>query len=273
MVNRIWQHHFGRGIVKSASDFGQLGTGPTHPDLLNWLAVEFPKRGWSIKDMHRLIMTSSTYRMSSKGSKPGLDKDPDNKWFWRFNMRRLTAEEVRDSMLAVSGNLNLKMGGPSIFPEMPEEVLRTSSKFKAGGFWRVSKGDAKYRRSVYIFVRRSMLMPIMTNFDFADTDQACAVRFTSVRPTQALSQMNSKFSTDQAALFAERLKREAGDDTSKQVALAIKLATQRAADAKDVADNLKFIKQMQEQFGRTPDEALRDFCLLVLNLNEFYFID
>ena len=127
MVNRVWQHHFGRGIVRSPNNFGIQGARPTHPELLDWLAAEFVDGGWRLKPLHRLILTSNAYRMSSEAQPDGLAKDPGNDLFWRFDMRRLTAEEIRDSILAVSGNLNLKMYGPGVYPEIPAEVLAGQS--------------------------------------------------------------------------------------------------------------------------------------------------
>ena len=273
MVNRIWQHHFGRGIVRSASDFGRLGTGATDPDLLDWLAVAFMKGDWSIKAMHRLIMTSSAYRMSSRGDKKALALDPSNDLLSRFNMRRLTAEEVRDSILSVSGQINLKMGGPSVFPEMPEEVLRTSSMFKKGSFWKTSPAAEQNRRSVYVFVRRSLLLPILTSFDFADTDQSCAVRFTTVQPTQALGLLNSKFTVDQSRHFAARLRQEIGEDPAAQVRRALFLTTQRRPRTDEVQKNVQFMQTMQTQYGMSQEDALKALCLMLINLNEFCYLD
>lgn len=273
MVNRIWQHHFGRGIVRSASDFGLLGTGATDPDLLDWLAVAFMKGDWSIKAMHRLIMTSSAYRMSSRGDKKALALDPSNNLLSRFNMRRLTAEEVRDSILSVSGQINLKMGGPSVFPEMPEEVLRTSSKFKKGSFWKTSPAAEQNRRSVYVFVRRSLLLPILTSFDLADTDQSCAVRFATVQPTQALGLLNSKFTVDQSRHFAARLRQEIGEDPAAQVRRALFLTTQRRPRTDEVQKNVQFMQTMQTQYGMSKEDALKALCLMLINLNEFCYLD
>ena len=154
MVNRIWQHQFGRGIVPTPNDFGALGRLPTHPKLLDWLASEFINRNWSIKSMQKLIMMSNAYQMSSADNIAALAKDPNNDLFWRFNMRRQTAEEIRDSILHVNGTLNLQMGGPSIYTEIPKEVLASASR--PGNAWGRSPDDQKVRRSVYIFVKRSL---------------------------------------------------------------------------------------------------------------------
>ena len=154
LVNRLWQFHFGRGLVPTPNDFGQLGEPASHPELLDWLAAEFMEGGWRIKRMHRLIVLSSAYRMSSRATSTGLARDPGNRWFWRFPMRRLSAEEVRDSVLAVSGTLNSKAGGPSICPPMPREVLAGQSM--PGSGWATSPPDEAARRSVYVHVKRSL---------------------------------------------------------------------------------------------------------------------
>ncbi len=174
LANRLWQFHFGRGLVPSPNDFGALGEGCSHPELLDWLAAELMEGGWSIKRMHRLILLSSTYRMSSRASEAGLARDPGNRWFWHFPMRRLAAEEVRDAMLAVNGTLNLKASGPSICPPMSREAMATQSMPGAG--WKTSPPDEAARRSVYVHVKRSLPLPILSVHDAPDTDASCPVR-------------------------------------------------------------------------------------------------
>ena len=189
IANRIWQHHFGRGIVASANDFGKFGTAPTHPELLDWLASEFmnptigdSNKAWTFKRMHKLIMLSDVYQMSSKAEAKALKEDPGNMLFWRFNMRRLTAEEVRDSILSASGKLNLKMGGPSIYPPIPREVLAGQSV--PGSGWGKSSPEEASRRSVYVHIKRSLLVPVLSQHDQADTDSSCPVRYTTTVPTR-----------------------------------------------------------------------------------------
>jgi cytochrome c553 len=282
MMNRLWQHHFGRGIVPTPNDFGKLGEPPTHPELLDWLAAEFmhpapPRgegqgvRGWSIKRMHRLILASNAYRMSSKATDHALRVDPANTLFWRFNMRRLSSEEVRDSILAVSGKLNLKMAGPSIYPPIPKEVLAGQSK--PGNGWRVSPPEEASRRSVYIFVKRSLQVPILTQFDQADTDASCPVRFTTTVPTQALGMLNGEFTNEQASFFAQRLLKDAPEGLEAQVRRAVRLTTGRNPSPDEVKADMAFVQRLRDQSKLSEQEALRFLCLVMLNANEFIYLD
>jgi Protein of unknown function (DUF1553)/Protein of unknown function (DUF1549)/Planctomycete cytochrome C len=271
MVNRLWQFHFGRGIVPTPSDFGQLGEPSTHPELLDWLADEFMKRGWHIKPMHRLILLSSTYRMSSRANETDLAKDPGNRWFWRFPMRRLSAEEIRDSILAVSGNLNLKAGGPSICPPIPRDVLAGQSV--PGSGWATSSPEESARRSVYVHVKRSLQVPILATHDAPDTDSSCPVRYTTTVPTQALGLLNGAFANEQAALFARRLRREWPGCLADQVRRAIRLTTGVSPPADEVARDVAWIESMRQDAALTADAALCEYCLLVLNTNAFSYLD
>jgi len=272
MVNRLWQHHFGRGLVRSSNDYGYRGTPPTHPELLDWLASEFVARGWKLKDMHRLILTSNAYRMSSQPNPTAQAKDAENDLLWRFEPRRLGAEEVRDSILAVSGNLNPKMGGPSIHPTIPKEVLAGQSN--PGTNWDLlCPPDERARRSVYVHVKRSLGVPILTAFDAADTDGSCPVRFTTTPPTQALGMLNGDFANEQAKVFASQLRQQVGDDPSAQVRLALRRVTQREPNAKEIERGVRFLEKMRTTHQQSPEEALKYFCLLALNLKEFIYLD
>ncbi len=271
IVNRIWQHHFGRGLVRSPNNFGQLGDPPTHPELLDWLAQKFVEGGWRMKPIHRLIMTSNAYRMSSRADKAALAKDPTNNLFWRFDMRRLSAEEIRDSIHAVNGRLNLKMYGPGVYPEISAEVLAGQSR--PGEGWGKSSSEEQSRRSIYIFVKRSLITPLLADFDFADTDSSCAARFATTQPTQALGMLNGAFINEQAVAFADRLRREAKDDPEAQVKRALRLALSRKPDEKSVQRGLELLKLFQQKHGVTADAALNYYCLMVLNLNEFVYLD
>jgi len=278
LANRLWQQHFGRGLVPTPNDFGNLGLGCTHPDLLDWLACELIAGGWRLKRMHREIMLSSAYRMSSRAAPSsgpdgpgaaGLELDPAGELFWRFSMRRLSAEELRDSMLAVSGQLNPKVGGPSFFSKVPAAVLATSSRPKE--VWGESPEDETRRRSVYIKVKRSLLDPLLLAYDLADTDESCPVRFATTQPTQALSMINGAYVNELAVALAERLEREAPEGREAQVRRAIELACSRPATPEEVAENVAFMDEIAAEGG--PEDALRAFCLVALNLNEFVYLD
>ena len=277
MVNRLWQHHFGRGIVRSPNNVGLLGDSPTHPELLDWLAAKFSADGWRMKPMHKLIVMSNTYRMSSRGNEAALAKEPLNQLFWRFDMRRLGAEELRDSILATTGQLNAKMFGPGIFPEISDEVKAGQSN--PGSGWHTSPQEEQSRRSVYVHVKRSLVLPILSDFDVADSDTTCAARFATTQPTQALGMLNGKFLNDQAAEFAKRLRKEVGsklEGTAKveaQVTLAYRLALGHAPDKTLIERGLKLIDVLQQKHSQTADQALNQFCLMVLNLNEFVYLD
>jgi mono/diheme cytochrome c family protein len=272
MVNRIWQYHFGRGIVRTSSDFGYQGSPPTHPELLEWLAGEFVQRDWSIKEMHRLMMLSNAYQMAYVANPELEQRDPQNDLMWRFDLRRLTSEEIRDSILFATGNLNLgQLYGPSIYPLMPAEVLAGQSI--PGNGWETSKGDDQYRRSIYVHVKRSLKLPVLANYDSADSDFSCPVRFVTTQPTQALSMLNSEFSLEQAEKLAELVRTARPEDLAGQVELALSRVTQRPVRAEEVARGVKLIERWIAQEQVEPRMALRNFCLLALNLNEFVYLD
>jgi Protein of unknown function (DUF1553) len=271
MANRLWQYHFGRGIVPSSNDFGKLGEAPTHPELLDWLATEFVRGGWKVKRLHKLIMMSSAYQMSSKASDDGLKLDPANTLFWRCNMRRLSAEEVRDSILFVGGTLNPKMGGPSVYPPIPKEVLAGQSV--PGQGWPTSPPKDAARRSVYVHVKRSLLVPILSVHDQADTDSSCAVRYTTTVPTQALGMLNGDFTNEQAAHLAERLARESPNDLAAQVRRAIRLTTGRTPGDEEVKKDVAFIETIRKKAELSEAGALQRYCLMALNANEFVYLD
>ena len=278
LANRLWQHVFGTPIVGTPNDFGVFGLPPSHPELLNAMARELIQNGWSMKYMIRQLVTSSAFRISGEHDQLAAELDPTNKLYWRFPGRRLSAEEIRDSVLAVSGNLNLAIGGTSVFPKLPAEVLSTSSR--PGSAWPV--GDAvpgagledpnSMRRSVYVFVKRSLPHPLLVSFDLADTDTSCPVRFNTVQPTQALTLLNSEFSDRQARLFAERLNRESEDPRSK-VRRALELVTQKQVSETMVDRHFEFLKKLQADHQLEETEALAVFCLATLNLNEFVHLD
>ena len=271
MANRIFQYHFGRGIVRSPNNFGVQGDRPTHPELLDWLASEFRDNGLHLKAIHRLIMTSSAYRMSSELNPAAMEADPQNDWLWRYDLKRLTAEEVRDSVLAADGTLNLDMFGPSIYPDIPAAVKAGQSH--PGLNWNHSTPEEAARRSVYVHVKRSLQVPILQAFDSAETDRSCPVRFATVQPTQALGMMNGSFMQEEAAKLAARLQREAGEDPQKQITLAFRLVACREPTAQEISRSVDLMKKLQKQDGASPEQAMKYFCLMALNLNEFMFLD
>ena len=270
MANRLWQHHFGVGIVETSNNFGAGGLDPTHPELLDYLATELVDGGWKLKRMHKLLMLSSTYRLSSSTNKSGLEKDPANRLVWHFNPRRLSSEELRDSILAANGSLNLRMGGPSFYPIIPAEILHGQSRPGAG--WGNSSDEDRARRAIYIFVKRSLVEPLMADFDFADVDSSCPVRFTTTQPTQSLNLMNSEFTNRQAANFAKFLKQQSPDDLAAQVKLGLAQTTQREPSEADIQRGINLIKELKGM-GVSDEHALKYFCLVTYNLNEFLYID
>ncbi|RUL83388.1 PSD1 and planctomycete cytochrome C domain-containing protein [Tautonia sociabilis] len=271
MVNRVWHYHFGRGIVRTPNDFGFQGAMPTHPELLDWLAAEFMAGGWRLKPLHKRIVMSSTYRMSSKGNPEALADDPTNDLLWRFDLRRLSAEEIRDAMLAVTGVLNPKMGGPGFYSRIPKAYLAGQSRPGAG--WGDSPAEERARRSVYIHVKRSLVTPILASFDAADTDFSCPVRFATTQPTQALSTLNGELLHEQAAALADRVRQEAGPESDDRVRRALALVLCREPTADEVARGVGFMEALRSEDGVEPDRAFELFCLMALNLNEFIYID
>ncbi|TWU27309.1 PSD1 and planctomycete cytochrome C domain-containing protein [Bythopirellula polymerisocia] len=271
IANRVWQHHFGRGIVRSPNNFGQLGIPPTHPKLLDYLASYLTDHNWRLKSLHRLIVTSSAYRMSSEANPAGMAVDPDNNLFWRFDFRRLSAEEIRDSVLAVSGKLNRELYGPSIYPQLSQEVLATQSQ--PGLNWGDSTPEQQARRSVYIHVKRSLLMPLLTAFDLPDPDSSCEARFNTTQPAQAFAMLHSTFLHEQATDLAQRVQNEAGAEKNSQVTHALQLVLGREANQEEIQLGLDLITRLRNEHGQDANEALRYYCLALLNLNEFIYLD
>ena len=266
LVNRVWQQHFGRGIVASSGDFGAQGDRPTHPELLDWLADEFVQGGWSVKYLHRLIVLSDVYRQSSTFNADAARIDPENKLLWRMNRRRLDGEALRDSILALAGVLNPKAGGPSVFPELPSEI-----KPPAG--WPVSADAAeRNRRSVYVFVKRNLRYPLFAAFDAADRNEACSRRFVTTTAPQALMLLNEKLIAEKARLFAERVRTAVGDRPDAVVERAFRIALGRGPTSEEQAAGSSFLSAQADKAGG-PAAAAADFCHALLNLNEFVYVD
>ena len=272
MVNRIWQYHFGRGIVRSTSDFGFHGARPSHPELLDWLAGEFVAGGWRLKRLHKLIMLSSTYQMSSQASEPALTTDPLNDLCWRFEMRRLSAEEIRDSILAVNDGLNRDaLFGPSVYVTIPREVLAGQSMPGAG--WGSSSPAESARRSIYIHAKRSLAVPLLASFDGPDSDASCPARFVTTQPTQALGMLNSTFVNEQAEHFARYLRDRAGENQPAQIALALRRIFQREPTLEEINRGLSLLATLRDKHALSPQAALKQFCVAAYSLNEFVYLD
>ena len=219
MVNRIWQHHFGEGIVRTSSNFGKTGQPPSAPELLDWLATEFVRSGWSVKAMHRLMMTSSAYRMASDDIAGNVPLDPENRLFWRMPRQRLEAEILRDQMLAVAGTLDRTVGGPGVFPFIDPDLFQSSTQRTWPG--KPDTDSSTWRRSLYVFMKRSIRYPMFEAFDQPDATFSCDRRNRSTVAPQALLLMNNASVVLQAGKFAERLQQEAGDDPGRQADLSL----------------------------------------------------
>ncbi len=259
IVNRVWQYHFGRGIVDSPNDLGRMGQLPSHPELLDWLAVEFRDGGQSLKKLHRLIVTSSVYRQASAHNEENSQIDSGNAYLWRMNRRRLTAEEVRDSVLAVSGKLDRKMFGPG-FQLFVLEHPQHSPHYE---YHKHDPDDpASHRRSIYRFIGRSQPDPFMTTLDCADSSQSVPRRDETVTALQALSLLNNKFMLRMAEHFSTQVQSEL-NDKQKQISRVFELATGR----RPPSDQLSALTEFEAEYG------MKNLCRLILNLNEFVFVD
>ena len=259
MVNRIWQGHFGRGIVGTPNNFGRQGDPPTHPDLLDWLAAEFIEQGWSVKAMHRIIMLSSAYRLSSSEDPSNAERDPANLNLWRMNRRRLDAESMRDTVLSVSGALNLKMGGRAVLPPLSaEERLGMWDK----NDWPESLDPAEHnRRSVYIYAKRQFPYPMFKTFDAPDPSTSCGRRAVTTVAPQALTLLNSEFMLRSAQTLAARL--ESLGSPAERVEAAWKLAFSRPPSEDEQQQAVEMLAQAGPQ----------EFGIMLFNLNEFAYID
>jgi hypothetical protein len=267
MVNRIWANHFGRGIVETPNDFGRMGSRPTHPELLDYLANQFVAGGYSVKSIHRLILNSSTYQQSSAAPLDAAakalaeEKDPENKLLWRFNRKRLQAEEIRDAVLAVSGELNQKAGGPSVMIPIDKGLVNTLYKPSQ---WVPAKDTAEYnRRGVYLLVKRNLPLPFMQVFDAPDGSVSCPRRESSTHAPQALELLNGDLTNQHADALARRLEKEAGPDVRKQIDLGYRLVAGRAARPKEIQVATDFLKT----------ESKRQFAMILLNLNSFVYVN
>jgi hypothetical protein len=267
MVNRVWQYHFGRGIVSSPNDFGQMGARPSHPELLDWLANRFIADGWKLKPIHRMILLSNAYLQADDSAiqRTAAESDPEDALLWKFGRRRLEAEELRDSMLAVAGRLNLKIGGPSyMVPIDPELVLM----LKRPQYWAATRDKSEYdRRTLYMIYKRNLRLPFVEVFDAPDTLLSCARREQSTDAPQALELMNGQTSNELAAAFAARMM-EARATAAERIDYAWRLAAGRLPSAEEKALALKFL-------AANPNDPakMKEFALAVFNLNAFVYVN
>jgi hypothetical protein len=288
MVNRIWQHHFGAGIVGTPSDFGRNGDKPTHPELLDWLALKFVQDGWSIKKMHRLMLLSATYQQSTKTDPAAVKTDPSNRLLSHMNRIRLEGEALRDSILATSGRLNPEMYGPGVYPRVSDEVLSTGSTHK----WGSSPEAEGLRRTVYVFQRRSLVLPIVEAFDAADMNNSCPRRAVTTIAPQALALFNGDFSRTESRYIAERVVKDAGSDPNSEIARAYQLILIRKPTAGQMALAQAFIEKQTQLHLAQPESkttvnnqpdassiaaakqaALAELCHVLINTNEFLYLD
>jgi mono/diheme cytochrome c family protein len=284
LMNRVWHHHFGRGIVASLGDLGILGDRPTHPELLDWLAADFMSNGWRLKRMHKLMMTSSAYRQLSL-RRPEQDRiDPDNYLVGRMPVRRLEAEAVRDAILAVSGKLNLKEFGPAVpvtHDDVGQVVIGNDIRNPGDGtpLGKVkSLGGEEYRRSVYVQVRRSLPLAMLESFDAPIVNPNCEKRNISTAATQSLMLLNSGFIHEQAGHFLDRMKKEAGDDPAQRIVRAWKLAFATTPTSAEVEGSVAFVRRQTEQFANQkiaePEtKAWTNFAQALLTANRFLYVD
>ena len=249
-VNRLWLHHFGEGLCRTPDNFGVMGTAPTHPELLDWLATDLVENGWHLKRLHKLIVMSSAYRMDSTHPRNAdyAARDFANEHWYRANRRRLEAEPLRDAMLATSGQLNPQVGGASFYPTANREALEGLSM--KGAEWKQSSPEEQRRRSVYMFTKRSLLLPLMTVFDFADTTQPCAQRNISTVAPQALALLNNEFVHEQSAALARRVVCDAGGDKDSQISRAWWLALGRAPTAAEGGSARAHLARQRERFAK-----------------------
>jgi hypothetical protein len=297
LVNRVWQHHFGKGLVATPNDFGIRGERPTHPKLLDWLACEFVAGGWSIKHVHRLVVLSNTYQQASRlpPDAPARRLDPDNRLYGRMNRQRLDGEALRDAVLAVAGRLNPRLGGPMVrVPLEPEVYDLIFTEGEPDGLWPVTPDALEHdRRSLYLFAKRNVRLPLLEAFDRPDTLSSCPVRPVSTFAPQALILLNGPLLQEQSRQFAGRLLREEGADVDRQIDRAYRLALGRPPRPAELQQARDFLKgqadlvrerlRARERIGLPPGLAadtdpaaavgLVDFCLALLNCNEFAYVN
>jgi hypothetical protein len=267
LVNRLWQHHFGSGIVRSPDDFGAQGERPTHPELLDWLASEFVRTGWSMKHLHRLMVLSSAYRMASRGDPPAERADPRNELLHRMPIRRLEAEGVRDAVLAVSGRLDRTMFGTGPSPHLTEFMVGRGRPAASGPL------DGAGRRSVYLNVRRNFLNPMFLAFDYPVPFTTIGRRGVSNVPAQALTLLNNPFILQQARLWAERALAAPGKSDRERVTGMYESAFGRMPTEVELGEALAFLEEQSKEHGARDERAWADLAHVLFNVKEFIFVN
>jgi hypothetical protein len=280
IVNRIWQHHFGQGLVRTVGDFGVRADPPTHPELLEWLANDLVQNGWRIKRLQRMILASAVYQQAgTTAAAPAAD--PDNRLLWKWPLQRLEGEILRDSMLAVSGTLNGDVYGPAVKPPIAAEAM-LARNVQDPYPKEIQDGPAVRRRSIYLFHKRVVPLPLLAAFDKPDAQQSCGRRDSTTVAPQALALLNDQFVRKVAFDFADRLLKDAGNDTAKCIERAWQLALARAPSEKERTAAEAFVElQMQERKKRAAEapeadirrQSLADLCQAIFSLNEFFYID
>jgi hypothetical protein len=280
IVNRLWQHHFGQGLVRTVSDFGVRSDPPTHPELLEWLARDFVQNGWKIKRLQRVIVQSAVYQQSTS-VRESPAADPDNRLLWKMPLQRLEGEVLRDTMLAVSGTLNTTAYGPAVKPPIAAEAM-LARNVQDPYPNKIDDGPAVRRRSVYLFHKRVVPYPILQAFDKPDAQQSCGRRDTTTVAPQALALLNDQFVRTVSFDFAGRLLKEGGSEPTEWIDFAFRLALARVPRDNEREASLAFLeRQTRERQQRSPQtpsdeirrQALADFCQAIFSLNEFIYVD
>ena len=288
LMNWFWQQHFGDGLCRTSSDFGVMGDSPSHPKLLDWLATELVAQGWNLKQMHRLLVTSATYRQASRAGSPewsdeqtreaqsrlerSLAVDPNNRWLARMNRRRLEGEAIRDAMLAAAGRLSESRGGPGVMAPLPPEVQGAL----LAGHWKTSPNVEEHRRrSVYLFVRRNLRYPLFEAFDRPDTQASCPRRATSTTAPQALVLMNSEFAVAAAQALVDQVLSDVGSDSTARLELIYRRTLSRDPSPSELDAARQFLQTQSAGLDSAVNNqaALVDFCRAMFNLNEFVYVD
>lgn len=276
LVNRLWQHHFGDGLVSTENDFGVMGAAPSHPELLDWLAAELVDGGWRIKRLHKLIVMSNAFQTTAVSDPVREQLDPATETWWRWKPRRLEAEAVRDGILAASGQLNPAHGGPSVYPVISAAVMASQSRPGLG--WKPSPATDAQRRSIYVFVKRTLPVPELEVLDLPSSESPCEQRMVSTIAPQALTYFNGEFVNAQAKHFAQRLVNDAGPTFGRQIERAFELTVCRPPTSEETAAAFAFL---QGHWGDEPPaagsaeylRALSSLCVVLLNNNEFVYVE